>query len=58
MTKTFNFVLKIKGVVGSVAREKSSDPATPQKRNLERAQSGNQSQLNFIRFLCPFLYPL
>ena len=38
MTKILNFVLKIKGVVGRVARSKSSDPATPQK-NLERAPS-------------------
>ena len=38
MTKTFNFALKIKGVVGRVAHAKSSDPATPPKKNLERAQ--------------------
>ena len=31
MTKSFNFALKIKGVVGRVAEEKSSDPATPLK---------------------------
>ena len=29
MTKIFNFVLEIKGVVGRVAHAKSSDPATP-----------------------------
>ena len=32
MTKSFNFALKIKGVVGRVAHAKSSDPATPQKK--------------------------
>ena len=31
MTKSFNFALKIKGVVGRVAHAKSSDPATPPK---------------------------
>ena len=31
MTKTFNFALKIKGVVGRVAHAKSSDPASPPK---------------------------
>ena len=40
MTKIFNFALKIKGVVGRVAGEKSSDPATPQ--NLERALRGKR----------------
>ena len=29
MTKSFNFALKIKEVVGRVADAKSSDPATP-----------------------------
>ena len=37
MTKIFNFALKIKGMVGRVAHAKSSDPATPPKKNLERA---------------------
>ena len=37
MTKILNFALKIKGVVGRVAHAKSSDPATPPKKNLERA---------------------
>ena len=39
MTKIFNFALKIKGVVGRVAHTKSSDPATPQKKNLECAHA-------------------
>ena len=33
MTKLLNFALKILGVVGRVAHAKSSDPATPQKKN-------------------------
>ena len=33
MTKIFNFSLKIKGVVGRVAHAKSSDHATPKKKN-------------------------
>ena len=38
MTKILYFALKIKGgVVGRVAHAKSSDPATPPKKNLERA---------------------
>ena len=37
MTKIFNFALKAKGVVGRVAHAKSSDPATPQNLELERA---------------------
>ena len=37
MTKIFNFALKIKGVAGRVAHAKSSDPATPPKKNLEGA---------------------
>ena len=38
MTRILNFALKIKGVVGRVARAKSSDPATPpKKKKLERA---------------------
>ena len=41
MTKISNFALKIKGVVGRVAHAKSSDPATPQKKNLERAHGGD-----------------
>ena len=37
MTKILNFALKIKGVVGRVAHAKSSDPAPPLQKNLERA---------------------
>ena len=34
MTKIFNFALKIKGVVGRVAHDKSSDPVTPPKKKI------------------------
>ena len=45
VTKILNFTLKIKGVVGRVARAKSSDPATPPPQNLERAPT-----IGFIQF--------
>ena len=37
MTKILNFVLKTRGVVGRVAHAKSSDPANPPQKKLERA---------------------
>ena len=48
MTKSFNFALKIKGVVGRVTHAKSSDPATPSPpKNLESALGYNSSTGNF-----------
>ena len=42
MTKILNLSLKLKGVVGRVAHAKSSDPATPPKKNGTFTRSESQ----------------
>ena len=48
MTKILNFGLKIKGVVGRVARAKSSDPATPPKKKFETCTRASNGYLHAV----------
>ena len=63
MTKIFNFALNIKGVVGRVEHAKSSDPANPPKKKLERAPTQCEKQPSAVkvrswRFVCTCDYIL